>query len=259
MSPENFSEVIVQDADFNCFTDEVELEETEKTNLTLLYFGVLVSTDQHELESKIKGILSVLGVKKFHSHRTYRNPLFKNICGQLTTLIIEHNLRVVFFPFSRVWQNNPKLAVLKNFELPDLKRVKSSNYRSHAWLLFIHVFNTHLMDRQGSKKTRIIFDSDWLKKNEMVVHEGVKLKALTEIISSVQKNMPLLALADHVGYMFQKLKNVTYNDNGILMLSKYDKKDTVTRNAVLLFEHLISKNLFHRLDVWEWISNENRK
>ena len=251
MEPES-DKIIFSEADFNCFVDEVEFQETEESNLTFFYFGVLVSTNQFEIEDKVKEILSCLGTKKFHSHKTYKNPLFKDVCDKLNALIIDYNLQIICFPFVKKWLDNPSLAVLKTFELPDLKRVNSSNYRSQAWLLFIHALNRYMIDNHASKKTRILFDSDWLKKNEMVVHEGDKLTALAEIYSTVQKNVPLLALADHVGYLFQKFKKVSFHDEGIIKLHPFSKEDFITMNAVSLFEHLTSKSLFHTLDKLEW-------
>lgn len=243
---------------FHCFVDEVELPKTDTTNLSFYYFALLIPAEKSDLlEDSIKSIVAILEGKKFHAHRTYKKSEHKEICHKLNELIINHNLEIICFPFVKDWLANSSLGVLRNFHLEKMEKVRFSNYRSQAWLLFVHVLNSFLTSRDGPDKTRIFFDHDWLNSSEMVVHEGNKLAALAEIISTTAKRNPLLVLADHVGYMFQLFQKASTISNGQIVITQLKKDDELTKAAIGLFVNSSSKKFFHTLDLWEWIDKEN--
>lgn len=259
MPSNNTNGIELLPVDFNCFIDEIELPQTQNTHLTFFYFGVLIPSYKFEVENQIKELLSDLGQKKFHSHKTYRIPANKAICQKLTAIIIANNLNIICFHFQKRWLDDASLAILKTVEFPQMLAFKNDNYRSQAWLLFIHVLNSYLSNNYGNQKTRLIFDKDWLRKNQMVVHDGHVLKALAETFSSTQKTTPALALADHVGYLFQKLKKVTYLEDKTIKIKPLVHTDEIAKNAVLLFRYLLTNRLFHKLDLSEWLTQEKAK
>lgn len=245
-------------ADYYFFGDEVELQKGENSELTFFFFGVLVPFNKVEaIEQQIKTILQPLGTQKFHSKKTYRQEYGPLILQELSNLILREQLHCICFPFVASWMDRPELAVLKSFTLPGMPEVTPDNYRSQAWLLFLHVLNHHIKKFYPIRCFNLVLDKDWLKVTRYVTHEGIKLDRLGQVYSSTAKKDPLLVLADHIGYLFQNLKRYAVIEDGDIHLKP--EASLIAAGAVALHEKLLQQHLWHYLDLWRWIEEENTR
>lgn len=242
--------------DYNCFVDELELQATKTTRLVFFFFGVMIDTDQYYVEDETKEALGKGVGTKFHALKTYKKEVNKELCTRLTNIIIQSKAKLVCFPFEKEWLQTDTLRVLKDFK-SQINGLRYTNYRSMAWLLFIHTMDNFLKEKCSGSTARIVADGDWLKPGHVVVHEGKKLKCIDSFISSKQTAMPLLALADHAGYLFYKLKQITDEQDGRLRFNGYNPNNYIHKNAVLLYEKLLSDNRFFTLDLNHWLNRQD--
>jgi hypothetical protein len=244
-------------ADYNCFVDELELQAKDVSRLVFYFFGVMLGANQGHVEDEVRETLQATGSLKFHALKAYKKQTYEAICSKLTTIIIENKAKVVCFPFEKEWLKTETLKELKNFSLPKMETVRYSNYRSMAWLLFMHTFNCFLKERCYGGSAIIIADGDsWLKSGQRIVHEGEKLRYLQSYITAKQGAMPLLALADHAGYLFYRLKQITYENEGKLHLKEYNHNNYVHKNAVALYEGLLANECYYTLDLKYWLGKQ---
>ncbi len=244
---------------YHLYIDEIIFDKTETQKLTLLYFGVLIPIETlNDIETEIKNALLLLDKKKFHSKTTYKREENLIVSDKINEIIIKNKLRIFCFPFVKDWLKSPRLEILKKFELPEVEKFKFDNYLSQAWLLFIHTFNSYITTIfEDNCRIRLFFDKDWIKANRMVVHEGIKLNRIAEIISTKQNDTPLLALADHVGYYFRKFKRQSRLNSNSFFLNNFYDTDYNNENCIKLFKSLVANKLFKTIDLWEWIEYEN--
>lgn len=243
------------------FCDELELQKSQESALTLYYFGILIKSKFIEgIEKQISDKITKLNPETFHSVKHYKSQSNWDIFEAFNEIIISNNLKIYCFAFIKDWLKLKEFDIINSLSFPEWKEFPKKNYRAISFYLFLHVLNYYLdKELKGKKYIRIIADKDWLKNREVIEHQGIILNHIEKIFSTRQKDIPLIALADHVAYLFNKIKKSTYYKEHKLFLKKEienDKFSKMSLDAYLKFCHL---KLFHFLDLQEWREFENRK
>jgi len=236
------------------FADELEIDASASQQLTFYYFGIIVPVEKIILlEQEVQNAVAILDKIKYHARKQYKRPEYAQMLTELSKIIIENHLHIVCFPFVKEWLNDPTLAVLKELKYEEAPQISIKNYRSQAWLLFIHVLNYFFsMNYPSHCKVRVLVDHDWLQINQGVEHKGEKLTHLEAIIAVKTKDFPLLTLPDHAAYLFLQLRRNLHNNNSTVKLSPAN--ELILNEAKALFE---KNGLFSLLDLTQWIDYEN--
>ena len=243
------------------FCDELEVQKKGNHSLTLYYFGILIKTEIIEdIEQQIINTISKLKPKPFHSVKHYKSQSNWDIFEKFNEIIITNNLKILCFAFVKDWFELDEFKVVNSLSFPEWKKFPFKNYRAKSFYLFLHVLNHHLNKKSNSNSyVRIFIDKGWLKINESIEHQEIILNNIEKVFSTRQKTIPLLALSDHVGYLFNKIKKSTYTNEQKLYLNKEIENDRFSKLSLDVYLKFSQLNLFNFLDLKEWNKYEDDK
>ncbi|BDS12725.1 hypothetical protein [Aureispira anguillae] len=240
------------------FTDEIEIEANKQQNQNLvIYFNGIYIDDLSKLPSiktDFELILEKVGKKGFHAHKAYKNKADSKLLMQLmTTIILKYELHWFSFPFVKEWLTDSRLnTYMENDEIT--VPFKKSNYRASAFYFYLHCINERIKYLPSfSPKVRLYSDKDtYIRLYHGFEHDGNTLNNIEKIIGSKGKDEPILYLADHVGYLFRKVKLALPKEGGInqIKINPSDKDSELIYDCVKHIKIINSKKLFHYLDFW---------
>jgi len=235
------------------FCDELEVPQEADYSLTLYYFGILIKAENiAEIEQQVLNSISKLLPESFHAIKHYKNRKNWDIFEKFNEIILTNKLEILCFAFVKDWLKLEEFKIINTLSLPQWKEFPIKNYRAKAFYLFLHVLNYHLNKvSENNDYVRVFIAEDWLKNKEMVEHEGVILNKIENVFSTRQKSIPILALPDHVAYLFNKKQK--------FYLKKEIYNDKFSRLSEDMYLKYCESNLFKFLDLKEWIKNENSK
>ena len=243
------------------FCDELEVEKKENHSLTLYYFGILIQSEIiEEIENQVIKIISKLKPEIFHSIKHYKSPDNWDIFEKFNEIILSNKLKIFCFAFVKDWLKLEEFKIINSLSFPEWKNFPIKNYKAKSFYLFLHVLNYYLSKEQNNNSyIRIFIDKDWLKINEGIEHQGIILNKIEKIFSTRQKAIPILALSDHVGYLFNKIKKSTYSKEQKIYLNKELESDEFSKLSLDAYIKFCKLNLFSFLDLKEWNRYENSK
>ncbi len=251
INDDKFQIMQLKNMDINSFLfiDEYEQKKDDNTKnaLTLYLFGILIERNNiTNIENQISELLKGCNKTKVHAVKDYKNIHIREyLSSGFTNLIDKNKLILLGFAF----QKNRSKYYITNYKLK-YSDIDLTNYRSLALILFIHKINEYIKkNNEHLGLCRIIVAEDWLKRNKMIIHEGMVLNNIENIYSDIPKNAPPLVLSDHFGYIFGKIKR--HYDKIGLNLMEYLKLNTIPKTELFYLEQIIKlnkNNLFHFLE-----------
>lgn len=213
------------------------------------------------VETRLSTVLQPLGSNGFHAKDSYKekSPNFE-LMNAMSDIVASFRLPWFCFPFAKTWLTNPRLEILQKMQFNGWQP-KVSNYEFAAFYFFLHCLNTFLLaNSQLQQSSRLICDQGIRNSREgFSFEESEILKTIENVIFASRKQASLLALPDHIGYLFGKCRRELSRNNGEINLEPQDSNTPVQNECLKHINALINRGLFHRLDLCEWIDYENKR
>ena len=213
------------------------------------------------VEAKLSTVLQPLGSNGFHAKDSYKekSPNFE-LMNAMTDIVSSFRLPWFCFPFAKAWLTSPKLENLQKMQFKGWQP-KVSNYEFAAFYFFLHCLNTFLLTHsQLEQSSRLVCDQGIRNAREgFSFEESEILKTVENVIFASRKQVPLLALPDHIGYLFGKCRRELPRANGEINLEPKESNTAVQNECLKHISTLVNARLFHRFDLCEWIDDENKR
>ena len=235
------------------FVDEIKFSKNNNDIDDSFYFiGVLVDINSvFSVQEKFESLTSDLQ-KGFHATRAYRtkNPN-SELMNNLTELIIRNKLKCLVFKYdkNKFYDSTKTFGSNSNFQ----EKKKFKNHEFQALFYFMQTLEHYLHSSLDFVETplRIYFDRGiyGVKQHDEFEFDSKKIETIT---FCSKKKIDLLALPDHVGYLFAKfrLKYNSINDSKNELINS-----DLFNNCILNFKAIYSKELFKFIDIDVWLDN----
>lgn len=239
------------------FVDEIKFSKNNKDVDDSFYFiGVLTKMEAlKEVREKYMRLTKDL-VKGFHATKAYKKkaPNAELMQG-LTKLIIEYKLKCMVFKYDKERLYSASKRHLTNLSFEESGKFK--NHEFQALFYFIQVLDLYLNTKLNEIETplRVYFDRGiyGVKRQEEFEVNSNKIETIT---FCRRNKIDLLALPDHVGYVFRNCR-IKYNDvNGSKSLNELQIKEANTElinNCISSLISIFNNNLFEFLDIDKWL------
>jgi hypothetical protein len=224
--------------------------------------GVAIPADSLvTVERQFSTVMEFTQSNVFHAKDSYKEkspnlPLM----NAMTKIVSSFHLHWFCFPFAKNWLENPRLHVIRSMRFNSWQP-KVSNYEFVAFYLFLHCLNTHLSAQtQLEPHFRLICEQGIMDARQgFSFEESTTLNTIENVNFASRKQAPLLALPDHLGYIFGKCRRDLVRQNGRIDLEPNEGNTIVQNECLRHITCLANGGLFHRFDLWEWIDHENKR
>ena len=253
------------------FFDEVEdiPATVDKAGQWIFYIGVgIPAAIVGQVNTKVLALLDKLPNKTFHAKDIYKEKSSNlEFMREMSQVIFSYNLPCFCFPFAKSMLEDPNFKVLKEikFNLQEFEsdpwRPKITNYKFVGYYLLIHCLNWYLP-----------LHSTLSPYYELVFHQGIRDSGNgfnyddSSILSSISKTcfanlnkVPLLALADHLNYLFGKCRRELVDDHGSIIVAPSCADNYLANECLKHLAFLSLKGQYHLIDLIEWKKYENNR
>lgn len=193
--------------------------------------------------------------KGFHATKVYKDKAPNSkLMEDLTKLILDYNLKCFVFKYDkeRLYESTKKHLVNINFE--ESHRFKNQEFQ--ALFYFIQVLDLYFDEKFNEINTqlRIYFDRGIYGVKDIEEFD-VNSDKIETITFCSKKNIDLLGLPDHFGYIFRK-NRIKYNEESNLrdlsQLQINESNTNLMNNCISSLSLIFYNGLFEFLDIDHW-------
>lgn len=238
-----------------------EVKDVQDSGPCIFLFGVGIPENAVDaIGTKLSIVVHPFGSNGFHAKDSYKEKSANlDLMNEMTGIISSFHLPCFCFPFAKHWLADPRLDVLQKMEFKGWQP-NMSNYEFVAFYLFLHCLNSFLSGQNYLKQT-----------SRLVCHQGIRdaregfsfeesetLNTIENVIFASRKQCPLLALPDHLGYLFGKCRRDLLRDGGEINLEPNENNTPVQNECVKHTTSLTKAGLFYPINLWEWVDYKNK-
>lgn len=172
---------------------------------TIFYFGVVVPKEERtSIENKYIELTKDLK-KKFHAKDLYKaKKLNLFLMNDITNIFIKYRLHCLCFKYDKdlLYKKTKSLSYL-DF---NNERLKDSEYQAFFWLVQILEFYFKTYKMKGILFPAIAFFDRGVYGINDIEGKEIYSSFLSKVIFTKRSKINLLALPDHLGYIFKKCR-----------------------------------------------------